>query len=87
MLRATPVPCRAELSPFLRFELPDECSEMRGDGSRQRIGQFARLRRIQRFYCEWDLTFFQTDGFCHNTERHTDESGSRSGRLWRRDRA
>jgi hypothetical protein len=37
MLRAAPVPCRAELSAFLRFELPDACSEMRGDGSRQRV--------------------------------------------------
>jgi hypothetical protein len=35
--RCSPVSCRAELSPFLRFELPDECSEMRGDGSRQRV--------------------------------------------------
>jgi hypothetical protein len=40
--------------------------------------------RIQRFYCEWDLTFFQTDGFCHNNERHTDESSIRSGRLLER---
>jgi hypothetical protein len=30
-----PVACR--LSPFLRFELLNECSEVRGNGSRQRV--------------------------------------------------
>jgi hypothetical protein len=29
--------CRAALSPLLRFELLYECSEMRGDGSRQGV--------------------------------------------------
>jgi hypothetical protein len=28
---------RASLFLFLRFELADECSEMRGDGSRQGV--------------------------------------------------
>jgi len=31
------VACGAGLSPFLRFELLEECSEMRGDGSRQGV--------------------------------------------------
>jgi hypothetical protein len=32
-LKGRPVACRAGLSPFLRFELLHEYSEMRGDGS------------------------------------------------------